>query len=162
MADLIFNNPEEDEQWMREALQLAQTAAAQGEVPVGAVAVYKRQVIGRGYNRKETDQDPVAHAEIGALRAAAAYLQSWRLNEVTLYCTLEPCPMCAGAMIQARLRRLVYGAKDSKFGADGSIVSLLRQTGFNHQISITTGVLETESRQLLQTFFKELRGMNNE
>ena len=151
------NNWVDDEAWMRLALEQAQLAAALDEVPVGAVAVWQGQVIGAGYNRKERDQDPTAHAEMIALRDAAAALQNWRLIGVTLYCTLEPCPMCAGAMIQARLGRLVYGAKDTRFGADGSVVSILRDQPFNHQFAITTGVLEDDAAALLQTFFQKLR-----
>lgn len=151
------NNWVEDEGWMRLALAQAQLAAALDEVPVGAVAIWQGQVIGVGYNRKESDQDPTAHAEVMALKGAAAFLQNWRLIGVTLYCTLEPCPMCAGAMIQARLGRLVYGAKDTRFGADGSVVSILRDQPFNHQFPITTGVLEDDAAALLQTFFQKLR-----
>jgi tRNA(adenine34) deaminase len=101
--------------------------------------------------------NPVAHAEIFALQEAAAYLHNWRLLDVTLYCTLEPCPMCAGAMIQARLPRLVYGAKDTKFGADGSVVNVMREAGFNHRVAVTGGVLEDEAIALLQQFFQKLR-----
>jgi tRNA(adenine34) deaminase len=151
-----------DEQWMRAALELAAKAAELGEVPVGALAVLDSRVIGAGYNRKEADQDPTAHAEIVALRQAAATLNNWRLLDVTLYCTLEPCPMCAGAMIQARLPRLVYGARDTRFGADGSIVDVLRQPAFNHQVAVTRGVLEEESGALLQAFFQSLRQKQGE
>lgn len=147
----------EDEQWMRRALALAQEAAAFGEVPVGAVAVLDGQVIGEGYNRKESDQDPTAHAEIIALRQAAATLKSWRLLGVTLYATLEPCPMCAGAMIQGRLERLVYGAPDARFGADGTVVNVLGESRFNHRVRVTAGVLEDEAADLLQSFFRQLR-----
>lgn len=139
------------------ALAEAQHAAALGEVPVGAVAVFDGQVIGRGYNAKETDTDPTAHAEILALRQAATHLHNWRLIDVTLYCTLEPCPMCAGAMIQARLSRLVYGAKDVRFGAHGSVIDILSQGIFNHQVTVTAGVLEGEAAGLLQEFFRQLR-----
>jgi tRNA(adenine34) deaminase len=151
----------EDEEWMRLALREAETAVSLGEVPVGAVAVYEGQIIGRGYNRKESDQDPTAHAEMIALKEAAVYLQNWRLLGVTLYCTLEPCPMCAGAMIQARLPRLVYGAKDTRFGADGSIVDVLQAEGFNHRVAITGGLLEDEAAALLQQFFQILRYKNS-
>ncbi len=139
------------------ALQLAQKAAELGEVPVGAIAIKEGQIIGQGYNRKETSQDPTAHAEIAALREAAASLNNWRLLGVTLYCTLEPCPMCAGAMIQARLPRLVYGAKDTRFGAHGSIVNILDEPRFNHHVSVTRGVLAGEAAALLQQFFQKLR-----
>lgn len=145
------------EQYMRLALKQAQLAADLGEVPVGAVAVWQDQVIGCGYNRKESDLDPTAHAEMIALRQAAAFLQNWRLLDVTLYCTLEPCPMCAGAMIQARLSHLVYGAKDTRFGADGSIVDVFNAEGFNHQVDITPGILENKAAEALQTFFRSLR-----
>jgi tRNA(adenine34) deaminase len=148
---------EADAHWMRLALAQAQQAAALGEVPVGAVAVLNGEIIGTGFNRKETDLDPVAHAEMIALRAAATAVQNWRLIGVTLYCTLEPCPMCAGAMIQARLPRLVYGARDTRFGADGSVVDVLRAPEFNHRVAITSGVLEEEAAVLLQQFFQELR-----
>jgi len=148
----------DDAAWMRLALQEAEKAAFLAEVPVGAVAVYQGQVIGRGHNRKESDGDPTAHAEMLALREAAVSLNNWRLLEVTLYCTLEPCPMCAGAMIQARLPRLVYGAKDTRFGADGSVVSVIRESGFNHRVAVTSGVLAEEAADLLQQFFQKLRG----
>ena len=147
----------EDEQWMRVALALAAEAAALGEVPVGAVAVLDGRIVGQGFNRKESDQNPTAHAEMIALQETAVTVQNWRLLGVTLYCTLEPCPMCAGAMIQARLPRLVYGAKDTRFGAHGSIVNVLDETRFNHRVSITSGVLEAEAADLLQQFFQNLR-----
>jgi tRNA(adenine34) deaminase len=146
-----------DERWMRLALEQAAHAAALGEVPVGAVAVYEGRIVGAGYNRKESDQDPTAHAEIIALRQAATQLGNWRLIGVTLYVTLEPCPMCAGAMIQSRLERLVYGAPDTRFGADGTIIDVLGEPRFNHRVTVTRGVLEDEAAGLLQRFFRELR-----
>ena len=149
------------QRWMQQALAQAQKGADLGEVPVGALAVWQNQVIGRGYNRKEDSLDPTAHAEMIALRQAADFLQNWRLIGVTLYCTLEPCPMCAGAMIQARLPRLVYGAKDTRFGADGSIVDLFNAEGFNHKVDILPGILENEAAELLQTFFRSLREKNS-
>ncbi len=149
---------EETEQWMRLALDQARQAIELGEVPVGAVAVLDGRVIGTGFNRKESDQDPTAHAEMIALREAAAHLNNWRLVDVTLYCTLEPCPMCAGAMIQARLSRLVYGAKDTRFGADGTIVDVLGRPEFNHRVEVVSGVLADEAGELLQEFFRRLRG----
>ena len=153
MADAHVN----DEHWMRRALAQAEEAAALAEVPVGAVAVYDGQVIGAGFNRKESDQDPTAHAEMIALRQAAEHLGSWRLIGVTLYSTLEPCPMCAGAMIQGRLERLVYGAPDTRFGADGSIVDVLDEPRFNHRVAVRSGVLAEEAADLLQRFFRRLR-----
>jgi tRNA(adenine34) deaminase len=150
----------EDEQWMRLALAQARQAAALGEVPVGAVAVLNGAVIGAGFNRKESDLNPTAHAEMFALQQAATHVGNWRLIGVTLYCTLEPCPMCAGAMIQARLERLVYGGRDAKFGADGSIVNVMRESRFNHQVTVTGGVLEADAVALLQQFFQQLRTKN--
>jgi tRNA(adenine34) deaminase len=148
---------QDDEQWMRLALAQAEQAVALAEVPVGAVAVYQGQVIGAGHNCKETTNDPTAHAEMTAIKEAAVYLRNWRLLGVTLYSTLEPCPMCAGAMIQARLPRLVYGAKDVRFGADGSIVHIFSEPRFNHRVAVTAGVLEAEAAELLQQFFRKLR-----
>jgi tRNA(adenine34) deaminase len=142
---------------MKLALAEAERAASLGEVPVGAVAVLDGQVVGRGYNRKEADNDPTAHAEMTALRQAAEYLINWRLIGVTLYSTLEPCPMCAGAMIQARLGRLVYGAPDVRFGADGSVVEILAEPRFNHRVDVSAGVLEAEVASLMQAFFRQLR-----
>jgi len=142
---------------MRLSIALAQQAADEGEVPVGAVAIRNGLVIGQGYNRKEAANDPTAHAEIIALKQAAKAIGNWRLTDVTLYCTLEPCPMCAGAMIQARLSRLLYGARDLRFGADGSVVDVLNSDEFNHQVSVERGLLESESADLLQTFFRNLR-----
>ena len=142
---------------MRLALAQAREARALGEVPVGAIAIHSNRIIGAGFNRKEQRHSPIAHAEIIALEQAAKHLGSWRLSDVTLYCTLEPCPMCAGAMIQARLPRLVYGAPDVRFGAAGSIVDVLRAEGFNHRVDIMSGVLEEESMALLQDFFGSLR-----
>jgi len=147
----------DDEFWMRLALEQAAEAVRLGEVPVGAVAVLDGAVVGAGYNRKESDGDPTAHAEMIAIRAAAERLGNWRLIGVTLYCTLEPCPMCAGAMIQGRLSRLVYGAKDTRFGADGTVVDVLRQPAFNHRVEVVTGVLADEAGELLQAFFRSLR-----
>ena len=143
--------------WMREALAEAERALAHGDVPVGAVAVRDGTIIGRGHNQKEVDGDPTAHAEMLALQEAARTLGGWRLAGVTLYCTLEPCPMCAGAMVSARLPRLVYAADDAKAGAAGSVVELLRDPRLNHQVTVTRGVLADESRALLERFFTGLR-----
>ena len=155
--ELFQEQRELDQKWMRVALDLAREAVALGEVPVGAVAVKNGEIVGRGFNLKEAQQDPTAHAEMIALRETAVTVQNWRLLDVTLYCTLEPCPMCAGAMIQARLPRLVYGAKDTRFGAHGSIVNVLDETRFNHRVAITEGVLQEEAIALLQQFFQQLR-----
>jgi len=143
---------------MREALAEAEQALSHGDVPVGAVAVRDGVIVGRGHNRKEMDADPTAHAEMLALQEAARTLGGWRLVGVTLYCTLEPCPMCAGAMISARLPRLVYGADDPKLGAAGSVVELLRDPRLNHRVMVIRGVLAEESQALLERFFARLRG----
>jgi tRNA(adenine34) deaminase len=142
---------------MRLAIQEARRAYEKGEIPVGAVAVHRNQVIGRGHNQKETLRDPTAHAEVLALQKAARTLGGWRLVDVTLYCTLEPCPMCAGAMVQARLPRLVYAVDDPKAGAAGSVIDLTRHPHFNHQVHVTRGVLEKEAQALLARFFLALR-----
>ncbi len=143
---------------MNQALVEAQLALAHGDVPVGAVAVRDGVIVGRGHNRKEADADPTAHAEMIALRAAARTLGGWRMAGVTLYCTLEPCPMCAGAIVSARIPRLVYGADDPKAGAVGSVVELLRDPRFNHRVAVTRGVLAEECQALLDRFFIRLRG----
>ncbi len=142
---------------MQEALAEAAKAAALGDIPVGAVAVRDGMIVGRGYNRKEHDHDPTAHAEIFALREAARTLGGWRLIGVTLYCTLEPCSMCAGAMVQARLPHLVWATDDPKAGAGGSVMDLLNHERLNHRVQVTRGVLAEEARQQLQDFFKNLR-----
>ena len=142
---------------MREALAEAESAVAHGDVPVGAVAVRAGEIVGRGHNRREVDGDPTAHAEVLALRQAAETLGGWLLAGVTLYCTLEPCPMCAGAMLVARLPRLVYGADDPKAGAVGSVVELLRDPRFNHRVEVVRGVMAEESIELLGSFFAQLR-----
>ena len=149
-----------DEYWMQHALGLAKKAEQAGEVPVGAVIVLNDELVAEGWNRPISSADPTAHAEIIALRAAGQKLDNYRLLDTELYVTLEPCPMCAGAMIQARLTRLVYGAKDQKFGADGSVVQVMRAEGFNHRTAVTGGVLEAEAIALLQQFFQKLRQRN--
>ena len=147
----------DDEKYMGEALALARRAAKEGEVPVGCVVVCDGRVIGRGYNQRELLQDPTAHAEMLAITQAAEALGSWRLENTTLYVTLEPCPMCAGAIILGRIQRLVYGAKDPKAGAAGSVVNLFRKGMFNHDVEVVGGVLEDEAAGLLSGFFRELR-----
>ncbi len=142
---------------MREAIAEAQAAYRRGEVPVGAVAVHNQRVIARSHNRKEEWTDPTAHAEMIALRQAAQTLGGWRLAGVTLYCTMEPCPMCAGAMVLARLPRLVFAVDDPRSGAAGSVLNVLRSPGLNHQVHVTKGVLADEVKELLDLFFKGLR-----
>lgn len=142
---------------MQEALLEAQKASARGEVPVGAVAVYEGRVIGRGHNLRETARDPSAHAELTAMRAAAAYLSSWRLVGVTIYVTLEPCPMCAGALVNARVERLVYGADDPKAGAVRTLYNLVEDARLNHRLEVTPGVLAEACAKQLQDFFAAVR-----
>ncbi len=146
-----------DRAYMQEALAEARLAFRKGEIPVGAVAVHEGCVVGRAHNEKETRRDPTAHAEILALRQAAAHRGGWRLVGVTLYCTMEPCPMCAGAMVQARLPRLVFAVDDPKAGAAGAVLDLLRSPLLNHQVQVTGGVLAPEVQQLLAQFFAGLR-----
>ena len=145
-----------DEKYMEEALALAREAAAQGEVPVGCVIVRAGQVVGRGRNRRETDKTALAHAEIEAIADACRNLGGWRLWDCTLYVTLEPCAMCAGAILNARIPRVVFGASDKKYGAVRSVCSLFSMD-FNHHPTVQAGVLEEECALLLQDFFKNLR-----
>ena len=146
-----------DEYWMRQALRLALRAQEEGEVPVGALLVLDNQVIGEGWNRPIGRHDPTAHAEIMALRQGGAVLQNYRLLNATLYVTLEPCVMCAGAMVHSRIRRLVYGAADVKTGAAGSLADILRHPGMNHQVEILSGVLAEECAVTLSNFFRMRR-----
>ncbi|WP_050312471.1 tRNA adenosine(34) deaminase TadA [Yersinia intermedia] len=151
-----FDSPAEysDEYWMQRALTLALRAQNEGEVPVGAVLVLGNQVIGEGWNKSIRDNDPTAHAEIMALRQGGQVVQNYRLLEATLYVTLEPCVMCAGAMIHSRIRRLVYGANDLKTGAAGSLVDILHHPGMNHQIEASAGVLAEACSHQLSAFFR--------
>jgi tRNA(adenine34) deaminase len=147
----------EDAAFMQQALALAREAAALGEVPVGAVAVHDGRVIGTGFNRREVDKSPLAHAELLALAAASQALGAWRLTGVTLYVTLEPCAMCAGALVQGRVTRLVFGAMDPKAGAVGSLYNLAEEPRHNHRLQVTSGIMADESRLLLKSFFERLR-----
>ena len=146
----------EDQEFMAQALALARQAMAEGEVPVGCVIVRNGQVVGRGRNRRETDKTALGHGEIEAIADACRNLGGWRLWECTLYVTLEPCPMCAGAIINARIPRVVYGASDAKCGACGSVCDLFSM-GFNHHPTVETGVLEEDCKKLLTDFFQNLR-----
>lgn len=146
-----------DFDWMRETLAEAERALEHDDVPIAALAVYKGEVIGRGHNRREADGDPTAHAEMIAIRQAAQHLGHWRLDGVTLYCNLEPCAMCGGAMVLARLPRLVYAALDPKAGAAGSIIDVVRHPRLNHQVEVYAGILADEAAEQLQTFFRKLR-----
>lgn len=145
------------EQFMRAAIEEAKMAGAKGEVPIGAVAVLNGEIIGRGHNLREKTNDATAHAEIYAIRMANQHLTNWRLEDVDLYVTLEPCPMCSGAMILSRLRHVYFGAYDPKGGTAGTLMNLLADHRFNHQVSTTGNILESECRELLQSFFRELR-----
>ena len=146
----------QEEKYMREAMRQAKKAAALKEVPIGCVIVHDGAIIARGYNRRTIDKNVLAHAEIIAIRKACRKIGDWRLEDCTMYVTLEPCPMCAGAIINARIPRVVYGASDRKFGACSSVCSLF-QMGFNHHPVVEGGVLEEESAALMQTFFQNLR-----
>ena len=150
-------NTPDDEQWMQHALSLARTAAAKGEVPVGAVVVYQGAIIGAGANSTITTSDPTAHAEVLALRAAALQLNNYRLTGCQVFSTLEPCPMCAGALLHARISRLIYAAPDPKAGAAGSVLSVLNHPQLNHQMQVESGLLAAESTALLQNFFRARR-----
>jgi tRNA(adenine34) deaminase len=146
-----------DERWMREALAEARAALEHGDVPIGAVVVHGDRVIGRGHNERERLEDPTAHAEVTALRAAAAALGSWRVLDSTLYVTLEPCAMCAGAIVLSRIPRLVYGTEDPKAGAAGSVLDVLADPRLNHRPQVDGGVLGDECGDLLRAFFAERR-----
>jgi len=149
--------PATDELWMEEALRCAQRALEAGEVPVGAIVVCDGRIVGRGWNRNITDSDPSAHAEIMALREAGATVGNHRLGDCELFATIEPCPMCAGAVVHARMRRLVYGADDPKAGAVDSVIQVLNHPRLNHKIDVRRGVLAGRSAELLQAFFKSRR-----
>lgn len=142
---------------MRQALAQAQSARELGDVPVGAVVVRQGQVIGAGFNRREIDQDPAAHAELIAIRAAAEHLGSWRLEGCTVYVTLEPCPMCSGLMVLSRIERCVYGASDPKGGFLGTLADLSQHPRLNHHFAVVPGVLEAECAHALRSFFREIR-----
>ena len=151
---------QEKEFFMREALKEAQKAYDQAEVPIGAVVVLNGEIIGRGYNIREKEQDATLHAEIKAIRQANQHLGSWRLEDCELFVTLEPCPMCSGAMILARMKKVVFGAFDPKAGTAGTFMNLLQDSRFNHQVEVEQGILEDECKEILQQFFKGLRERN--
>ncbi|WP_188456177.1 tRNA adenosine(34) deaminase TadA [Virgibacillus oceani] len=146
-----------DEKYMQEAIRQALLAREAGEVPIGAVIVYKDEVIACGYNMRETSQSTLSHAELIAIEAANKKIGSWRLENCTLYVTLEPCPMCAGAIVQSRIKRVVFGAFDPKAGCAGSLMNLLDENRFNHQAETVSGVLGDECGRLLTEFFRTLR-----
>lgn len=148
------------EKYMKEALKQAKKAAALGEVPIGCVIVHEGRIIGRGYNRRNTDKNTLSHAEITAIRRASKAIGDWRLEECTLYVTLEPCQMCAGAIIQARIPEVVMGCMNPKAGCGGSILNLLEMPEFNHQATVYRGVLEEDCSAILKEFFVNLRKRN--
>ena len=150
----------EQEKYMRAAIRQAKKAYGLGEVPIGCVIVYEGKIIGRGYNRRNTDKNTLAHAEITAINKASKKVGDWRLEGCTLYVTLEPCQMCAGAIVQARIDEVVMGSMNPKAGCGGSVLNLLEMPEFNHQVRVTRGVLEEECSLLLTQFFKELRVRN--
>ncbi len=149
-----------EEKYMKAALTQARKAYALGEVPIGCVIVHEGQIIGRGYNRRNTDKNTLAHAEITAINKASKKIGDWRLEECTLYVTLEPCQMCAGAIVQARIPEVVMGCMNPKAGCAGSILNILDMPEFNHQVNVSRGVLEQECSDMLKTFFTELRERN--
>ena len=148
---------QEKEFFMREALKEAQKAYDQAEVPIGAVVVLNGEIIGRGHNLREKEQDATLHAEIKAIRQANQHLGSWRLEDCELFVTLEPCPMCSGAMILSRLKKVTFGAFDPKAGTAGTFMNLLQDERFNHQVEVEQGVLEDECKEILQTFFTAMK-----
>ncbi len=153
----MLKNNNKDIDMMQEALKEAEIAYSHQEVPVGAVIVYQNKIISRAHNQKEKLQDPTAHAEILAIQIAAKHLESWHLEDIDLYVTLEPCPMCAYAMLQARISRLIFGTSDPKAGAAGSILNIVQDKRFNHRMEVVSGVLKKECSLFLQKFFQERR-----
>lgn len=149
-----------DKRFMKAALTQARKALEKGEVPIGCVIVYEGRIIGRGYNRRNTDRSTLSHAEINAIRKASRVIGDWRLEGCTLYCTLEPCQMCAGAIVQARIDRVVIGALSPKAGCAGTLLNILQNPDFNHQAAVTDGVMFEECSALLKEFFQHLRREN--
>ena len=147
----------EDEKYMKEALRQAKKARALEEAPIGCVIVYEGKIIARGYNRRNTDKNTLSHAELNAIRKAGRKLGDWRLEGCTLYVTLEPCQMCAGAIVQARVTEVVFGCMNPKAGCAGSVLNLLEMEGFNHQVQVRRGVLAEECSRMMSDFFRELR-----
>lgn len=150
------------EKYMKEPLKQAQKAYSLGEVPIGCVIVHEGRIIGRGYNRRNTDKNTLSHAEITAVRRASRVIGDWRLEDCTLYVTLEPCQMCAGAIVQARIPQVVLGCMNPKAGCAGSVLNILEMPEFNHQVQVTRGVLGQQCSDMLKTFFTELRARNKE
>lgn len=156
--DKFSENPNSiHEYFMREALKEARAAFESGEVPIGCVIVYNNKIIGRGHNLRNNRKNPLCHAEISAINEAAAYIGDWRLEECTLYVTVEPCPMCAGAIVQARIPNVVFGTRNVKAGCAGSILNILDEPRFNHQVDVTEGILQEECAKPMGEFFKRFR-----
>lgn len=155
--DNSINYSKEDIHYMKLAIKQAKKAALLDEVPIGCVIVYNGKIIGRGYNRRNTDKTTLGHAEITAIKKASRYMNDWRLEDCSIYVTLEPCQMCAGAIVQARIPRVVIGSMNSKAGCAGSIINLLNMPQFNHQAEVVRGVCDEECSTMLSTFFRELR-----
>ncbi len=147
----------QDEKYMKAAMKQAKKAAAIEEVPIGCVIVYEDKIIGRGYNKRNLKKNTLAHAEIIAMNKASKVIGDWRLEDCTMYVTLEPCPMCAGAIVQARIPKVVIGSMNPKAGCAGSVLNVLQTDGFNHQVEVETGVLGAECSEMLSSFFRELR-----
>ena len=152
-----MSNSKEDQRFMRVAIEAAKIAEDNSDVPIGAVIIHQNQIIARAYNQREQLQDPTAHAEIIALTQAAAALESWRLSGCTMYVTLEPCPMCAGALVLSRMDRLVYGCDDPKTGACKSLYNIVSDERLNHKLEVTAGVLAEDCSEQLQNFFRQRR-----
>ena len=146
-----------DEKYMKEAIKQAKKAYTLGEVPIGCVIVYEDKIIGRGYNRRTIDKNTIAHAEMMAIKKASKKMDDWRLEDCTMYVTLEPCQMCSGAIVQSRMKKVVVGCMNPKAGCAGSILNLLDVKEFNHQVELTTGVREEECSRMMKEFFRELR-----
>ena len=153
---------EQDIKYMKEAVNEASKAIESGEVPIGCGIVYKDEIIGRGHNLRNSKKNPLCHAEISAINEAAGFMGDWRLEECTLYVTVEPCPMCAGAIVQARIPRVVFGTPNVKAGCAGSILNILNEPKFNHQVDVTCGVLREECAAPMSEFFKRFRKKNKE
>jgi tRNA(adenine34) deaminase len=158
--EMLSDEEKRDIKYMRAALAQARKAYKLGEVPIGCVIVYEDKIIGRGYNRRNTDKTPLAHAEITAIRKAGRFMKDWRLEGCTLYVTLEPCQMCSGAIVQARIPEVVMAAENPKAGCAGSVMDILNNSDFNHQVNVRKGVLKEECSKLLKDFFVELRARN--
>ena len=162
MIDMVRIPVTEDEKYMKEAMKQARKAYKLGEVSIGCVIVHEGRIIGRGYNRRNTDKNTLAHAEITAINRASKVIGDWRLEDCTLYVTLEPCQMCAGAIVQARIPKVVMASMNPKAGCAGSILNILDMTQFNHQVEVVAGVLDEECSRMLKEFFVELRVRNKQ